>query len=66
MTNTQQDWEKEFSLWWGNHDNFQGGLSSNLVPYLKQFISTLLEQARKEAREEVADGGTIEGFFEQL
>ena len=45
--------EKEFVAWWNNHSTFQGGLSSNLVPKLKAFITRTLNTERAEIAKEI-------------
>jgi len=52
-TVTTKEPTKEFELWWIKHDNIMGGISSSLVPDLKQFIKNLISQERQEIKDKI-------------
>jgi hypothetical protein len=44
MTTPANEWREEFERFMKTHSTFQGGLSSNIIPDLKDFIQNLLDQ----------------------
>jgi len=50
-----KDIEWEFENWIKKHDTFMGGISSNIIPNLKDFIKDLLSQKEAKIKRELKD-----------
>ncbi len=62
---SSKGWE-EFDKWWSEHDDIMGGLSSNLVPKLKQFIQQTLDERTREILEMIPDGVGLDDWANYL
>lgn len=50
-----EQWEESFNMWLKNNGTFLGGISSNIIPDLKSFISQQLASARSQERKYIQE-----------